>query len=314
MDKQNQLIKIARLYYLEEMNQTDIAKKMNMSLASVSRSINRAKEIGLVTISVQDSRDKLEDMEIAIEKKFNLRECLLVPSSNSLDLIYSGMARQLGMLLDRVLAPKSIVGVSWGDTLRVMAESMPPVERPCQGVVPIIGAVGEIETGIFPNRIADAYSQKLRSHAYLVNTPGLVDSIETKKLVTADTSFSKIAAKWKKVSIILFSISSLRKATSISGGDIFTKDQWSEVESAGASVTTNFNFLDKEGAEVKTKLSKRIVNLSYHEMKKKEHRVLASSGNDKVQPILSALKSELPTVLITDLKTARSLINKQNKL
>lgn len=310
MDKKNQLIKIARLYYLEEMNQKDIAKKMNISLASVSRSIHRAKEMGLVTITVQESSEKLEDVEIAIEKKFKLQECLLTPSADSLKVIYSGMAKQLNMLFDRILNSKSIVGVSWGDTLRVMAESMQPTEQPCLGVVPIIGAIGEIETGIFPNRIAKIYSKKLHCHSYLVNTPGLVDSIETKELVTADTSFSKINTIWKKVSIILFSISSLRKATSLSGGDIFTKRQWNEVEKAGASLTTNFNFLDKSGVEVETKLSERIINLRYSEMKKKEHRILVSSGKDKLQPILSALKGGLPTVLITDIKTAKSLLNK----
>lgn len=308
IDKQDQLIKIARLYYLEEMNQKDIAKKMNMSLASVSRSINRAKELGIVKISIMDSSDSLGNTEIALEKKFNLHECLLVPASDSLEVVYADMGRKLAPLLERVLSPQTILGVSWGDTLRVMAESLPVTGYSCAGVVPIIGAVGKIETGIYPNRIANSFARKLASHAYLVNTPGLVDSAETKDLLTGDTSFQDIASIWERASVLLFSISTICKGTSLMGGDIFTPEQWAEAASAGATVTTNFNFINDAGEEVPTELSKRIINLGYAQMKSKEHRILASSAEEKVKPILSSLRGGLPTVLITDAHTAQLLL------
>lgn len=308
MDKQDQLVKIARLYYLEEMNQKDIAKKMNMSLASVSRCINRAKELGIVTIAIMDSGDTLGETEIALEKKFNLHECLLVPASDSLDIIYADMGKKLAPLLERLLSPQAILGVSWGDTLRVMAQSLPVTGYSCAGVIPIIGAVGKIETGIYPNRIASSFARKLVSQAYLVNTPGLVDSAETKVLLTGDTSFQDTALIWERVLVILFSISSLYKGTSLTGGDIFTPEQWSEAASAGATVTTNFNFINDQGVEVATGLSKRIINLGYAQMKAKKHRILASSGEEKVKPILSSLRGGLPTVLITDARTAQLLL------
>lgn len=310
MEKRNQLIKIARLYFLEEMNQKDIAAKMNMSLASVSRSINRAKESGIVTISVADSGDSVEETEILLEKRFGLQECLLVPGAETREFTFREMGIKLASLLERLLSPKSILGVSWGDTLRVMAEALPELGIGCAGVVPIIGAVGEIETGIFPNRIANSYARKLGSPAYLVNTPGLVDSAETKVLLTEDTSFQNIAAIWEKVSVILFSISALQKGTSLSGGDIFSPEQWNEAAEAGATLTANFNFTDSRGQEVETTLRDRIINLGLSAMKSKEHRILASAGLEKVEPLLTALRGGLPSVLLTDMQTAQALLDK----
>jgi DNA-binding transcriptional regulator LsrR (DeoR family) len=307
-DKRDQLIKIARLYYLEEMNQKDIAKKMNMSLASVSRCINRAKVLGIVTISIADCANTFHETEIALEKKFDLLECLLVPASDSLEVIYTDMGKKLSGLLERLLSPQAILGVSWGDTLRTMADSLPVTGFHCGGVVPIVGAVGRIETGIYPNRIASSFARKLHSHAYLVNTPGLVDSAETKTLLTGDTSFQDIASTWQKVSVILFSISSLRKGTSLTGGDIFSPLLWSEAACAGATTTTNFNFINDLGEEVPTELSNRIINLDYEQMKGKRHRILASSGEEKIRPMLAALRGGLPTVLITDFQTGQALL------
>ena len=168
-----QLAKIARLYHLEDVGQREIAERLNVSTASVSRALARARDLGIVHISIDESSTASHaGLEIAMEQRFGLRECLLVGRSERLEQTYSDLAEQIGALLSRVLRPGATLGLSWGETLKAVGENLPANTSVRADVVPIIGAMGRIETGVYPNSIARSFAEKLGGNAYLVNTPG----------------------------------------------------------------------------------------------------------------------------------------------
>lgn len=71
------LIKVATMYYLEHMKQTEIAKRLGVERTTVSKHLKRALEQGIVTITV--ANENFEDIESAPEKRFGLKECFIVP-------------------------------------------------------------------------------------------------------------------------------------------------------------------------------------------------------------------------------------------
>ena len=77
------LIKVSTMYYLEHMKQTEIAKRLGVERTTVSKHLKRALDQGIVTITV--ANEKFEDIEAAMEKRFGLKECFIVP--RSLDLL-----------------------------------------------------------------------------------------------------------------------------------------------------------------------------------------------------------------------------------
>ena len=76
------LIKVASMYYLEHMKQNDIAKRLGVERTTISKYLKRAIDKGLVTITV--ANEKFEDLEVAMEKRFGLKECFIVPKSYDL--------------------------------------------------------------------------------------------------------------------------------------------------------------------------------------------------------------------------------------
>ena len=307
-DKNDLLIKIARLYYLEEMNQKDIAKKLQMSLAGVSRSINKAKDLGIVTIQVKGTDDKLEQLEIQMEKDFGLRECLLVPSADTLDVMYKDMAQKVIPLLERILTSKSVLGVSWGRTLKIMGENLSPRDINCQGVIPIIGALGMIETGIYPNYISKRFADSLNTEAYLVNAPGVVDSRELRDFMMNDSNFKHVELLWNKVDTILFSVSTIGPGTSLYMNNIFPTEDLQRLNKAGAKAAFNFNFIDDTGKPVNNPIQDRIINLDAERMSRIKHRILAAAGPEKTDAIRIALEGNTCDILITDANTAAALL------
>jgi DNA-binding transcriptional regulator LsrR (DeoR family) len=79
-DENYTLSKIALLYYVEDLNQREIAERMNMSIAAVSRAITRARERGFVEIRIHSPDQTYPSLEREIEKRYDIRDCIVVPA------------------------------------------------------------------------------------------------------------------------------------------------------------------------------------------------------------------------------------------
>lgn len=305
--RRSQLAKVARLYWLEEVPQRVIAAKLNVSVASVSRMLNRARELGIVRIEIAQEESELEEIEIELERRFALRECLAAPTGETEAQAYAQMAHRLAELLGRRLKAGLTIGVSWGETLKRVGEEMPPVEGREVRVVPTIGAMGRIETGIYPNSIARSFAGKLGGEHYLVNTPAVLDSAELRESVVADSNFTAVAELWSGLDIAIFSVSGLGTDTSVYAAGIFSEAELRRARERGAVAAVNFAFISGEGREVDTDLAPRIVNLPLAELRRVGHRILVARGRNKVEPILAALRGGLCDTLVSDADTVRAV-------
>src|ERR1019366_7180824 len=120
--------------------------------------------------------DDFSQTEVAIEQAYGVNECLLVPSFEQIDHVYAAMARVLAEVLGRVLRSGDPLGLSWGETLKALGENMPALPIRGVDVVPITGALGTIDTGIYPSSLARAFAEKIGGTPYLINTPAIVGS------------------------------------------------------------------------------------------------------------------------------------------
>ena len=75
MDKEklSKVLEAARLYYLLDYNQNEIAKILGISRPTVSRLLQQAKSEGIVQITIMDPTEDVENLAIDLEKKFNLK-------------------------------------------------------------------------------------------------------------------------------------------------------------------------------------------------------------------------------------------------
>ena len=166
----SQLTKIAQLYYIENVGQREIAERLNISITSVSRSLAKAKQLDIVQISINTGANDYSQIEIEMERKYSLRECLLVPSFGRLEYAYEHMGPVMADLLGRLLKRGSILGVSWGETMKAISENLPKMFLDRVDVIPIIGAMGKIETGMFPNSIARTFAERLGGETPISST------------------------------------------------------------------------------------------------------------------------------------------------
>ena len=67
-DKQQLSIEAARLYYLSDYSQQEIAKQLDLSRPTVSRLLQYAKEKGYVQITVMDPFEDLNELSLLLKE------------------------------------------------------------------------------------------------------------------------------------------------------------------------------------------------------------------------------------------------------
>ena len=121
IERKRFLAKIARLYYLEGLTQQNIANKLNISRTKVSRYLTRARKDKIVEININHPAEDFSDMEYHIEKKYGLRECVIVDTLESDEAIIRSMGDSFNNLLSRLLQNGDYIGIGWGYSLRELS-------------------------------------------------------------------------------------------------------------------------------------------------------------------------------------------------
>ena len=303
-----QLSKVAQLYYIEEISQHQIAKRMNVSVASISRALDKARKMGIVRITINADPDDFSQTEIAIEQAFGLNECLLVPSFEQIDHVYAAMARALGEVLGRVLRPGDTLGLSWGETLRAMGEKMPALPIRGVDVVPITGALGTIDTGIYPSSLARAFAEKIGGIPYLINTPAIVGNEAIRRSLMSDSSFQQIRDMWRRLNVVILGAGGIGRDSSMYRAKVFSAAELDSMQSAGGFAACNFYVFDEAGQPVRAEVADRVVKLPLNELRHVEHRILIAAGRTKANALRAVLRSKIANALITDVELARALL------
>lgn len=303
-----ELSKIARLYHQDDLTLKQIAGKLRVSTATVSRYLSEARRRGIVEIRIHDPMADYRALEVEIESAYDVDECLIVPSYEQPENVFREMARVLDELLARLLKPQMLLGLSWGETLKQVGEALSarPLRR-CD-TIPILGAIGTVETGIYPNAISRTYAERLGGRSYLVNAPAVLDSAEVRESIERESLAQFVKRSWERLDAVLLSVSGLDREASISRYGVMERPDLAALETAGVVCATNFIMLDTDGREVETDLTRRLFRLSMSDLMRVANRIVLAFGTAKRRAIEAALRGKIATVLITDRETAEAIL------
>lgn len=299
--------KIARLYYLEGYSQTQIAKRLGISVASVSRALGRAKEAGIVQISIRSDDENFAELETKIEQSYRLDECRITPTFEQVTNTYGAIARVLEDMLPRRLPSHGTLGVSWGETLKAVAEQFYLSNGPMADAVPTVGAMGTIETGIYPNSIAKIFADKLGGRAFLVNAPVINDSADMARQLSESRAFRPVREIWERIDVALVGCSPVDRDASLARNAIFGDQEIEALQRDGAASAVNFSFLKQDGSTLHSEIADRMLHIPLEAMRSFDQVILVAVGLHKKGAIQAALRSGTITSLVTDVSVAQTL-------
>jgi deoxyribonucleoside regulator len=301
------ITKVARLYYFEDLNQQAIADRLDISRSKVSRCLTKAKKNKIVEIKINSPFEKFDELEARVERKYNLKQCLVVPSSESFRETCRNIATVLADLIDRIIKDGDYIGVGWGMTLKTLSGFIEPVKKININVVPLIGGLGKAGIEVHTNSVASTMAEKYGGISYAIHSPALLDSEQTKKILEKDSNIAEIFNMIDKVEMAVIGMSDIGESSTMIKSGNFNVEDFKYLKSIGVVGDVNLIFIDRNGNTVQNKIEGRILRASPDRIKKIKNVIGVAFGDNKTEVIRAAISGKIISTLITDEETARKL-------
>ena len=309
IEKKRILTRIAGLYYIENQTQQKIAERLNISRTKVSRYLDKARKEKIVEIKINIRKDDYSNLENSIEKKFNLRECIVVPTYKNMEETLKTMAGPLNDLLERILENGSSLGIGWGNSLKGISDYIDVSGKSGIKVIPIIGGLGKTGTGVHTNSVARNIADRLGGVSYMIHSPAVLDTKEIREVVEKDSNISQVIKLTETIDTAMVGLSDIGQDSTLIKTGSFSPEEFKYLESLGVVGDVNLIFIDENGRPVPNKIDERIVRISPERLKKVKKVIGVAFGSRKSKVILGALRGGFLNILFTDEETA-SNINK----
>jgi deoxyribonucleoside regulator len=310
-DKLSKVIEAAKLYYLLDYNQNEIAEKLGVSRPTVSRLLQQAKSEGIVQINIMDPYEDVENLARELEIRFNLKRAIVTPIPQFENhIIKNYLGEKAALYLDEIVKDQDIIGVTWGTTLYHIAVELRQKYVKDVKVVQLKGGVSHAETNTYASEILYLFGKAYNTTPLNLPLPAIVDHVVVKQAMEADRHIHKILDLGKKANIAVFTIGSIKKDSLLFQMGYFTEsDQKALNEKAVGDICSRF--FDKDGEVCNESLNERTLGVKLEDLRNKEYSILVAGGPNKIEGIYGALKGNYANVLITDQFSAKFLLDKK---
>lgn len=299
------MARVAHLYYKQGLNQSTIARRLDLSQATISRLLKRATGQGIVRITVSMPSGVYPELEDALIKQYDLREAIVVDCEDPDDeeAIQQSIGTAAAFYLESTLKKGDVIGISsWSATLLAMVDAMQPLARPIDArVVQILGGVGNPEAEVHATRLTDRLAGLVHGSSTFLTAPGVVGSDDARRILLADPYVAETIALFDSVTLALVGIGSVRPSRLLArSGNVFSIEELEAVHRQGAVGDICLRFFDAAGNPVKTALDSRVIGISLQQLQQVKRTVGVAGGTRKFAAIKGALRGRWVNVLITD--------------
>ncbi|WP_409295305.1 sugar-binding transcriptional regulator [Peribacillus sp. SCS-26] len=308
-DKLSKVIEAAKLYYLLDYNQSEIAKKLGVSRPTVSRLLQSAKEKGIVQIRIVDSMLDSEKMENELEQKFNLKKAVVtsVPQYEN-HVIKNYLGEAAADYLGEIVKDGDVIGVTWGTTLYHIGLELKQKYVRDVKVVQLKGGVSHSETSTYASEVLYLFGKAYNTPPIHLPLPAIVDHVVVKRAMEADRHIKKILDLGKAANIAVFTTGPIKPDSLLFQLDYFSEEDLKMIyEHAAGDICSRF--YNKDGEVCNESLDERTLGIDLQELKRKEYSILVAGGEHKINGIYGALRGGYANVLITDQMTAQFLLD-----
>ncbi len=289
-------IRAAWMYFVEQMTQNEIADVLGVGRVTIVRMLADARARNEVKISIESELSEIVRLERALERTFGLQQALVAPLSDPNADPIPAISARTGSFMSEAMKSGMRVGVGWGRTLFgtlpfISAKSLSDFR-----VISLLGGIGATRAQIF------------QGEGYLIPTPAVVDSIETKVALVERCGLNEIFEMADALDAVLLSVGGVASATTFYRDGFLTEKEREALVSHGAVGDLLFHFFDRNGDLVDHPINSRVMSVDVDRLRKAPIRILTSGGREKDDAMLGAMNLVQPTILITDEESARRML------
>lgn len=295
----NSVAEIAWLYYVKGLNQAEIAKKMGLSRPTIIAHLKTARAKGIVTIKLDPQHLRMNELSDRLVETFNLESAHVVPREGQKGMALTQAVSEVAAhLLPSFLKEYDVVGVSWGQTLALVAQETPL--WPIEGLVvrQLIGSMSN-PTIMTAESCTTDIARSLGGRAVNLNAPAVVSRTELASQLREEAIIKRQLENLGSCNKSLFSISLCTPDSHVVAFNVATPGEVEEYARRGAVCNLVGRFLDIEGNQVEGPLDRRVFAAEVEEIRQMEGMMIVA-GSKKVDATLAALRGGFAKWLVID--------------
>ncbi len=297
---QELLTVVAWMYYVEGKNQREISEILGISRVKVSRLLSKARESGIVKITITRQLPEIYKIAVELKKRYGLSYIVISPSTKELPDFGANF------IINFITNHRPCrFGMGWSRTLSMMVPYLLDKKgkiKPCVecSVHDLAGSyVGHRNPYSISWIVADLFEARY----FPLPIPVFVDNPE----ILRDKSISQSLKAAEGVDIALVGMGTVDENSTLLKLHLVREDMIDFLRENGAIGEILMRFFDENGSPLKTPFDDRVASISWKDIEKIPIVVMAY-GDAKIKPLKAALRGNWLNGIITDLETARSLL------
>ncbi|WP_282156071.1 sugar-binding transcriptional regulator [Cytobacillus gottheilii] len=311
-EERKEIVKIAIYYYYQNLTQEQIAKKLNVSRPAISRSLQKAKDYGIINFYIKDESFQIVNLQSSLEEKYGLNKVIIAPAYHlSEHEVFNLVVKEAVHYLKNALKSVSTVGVSWGNTLSTLVRKFPFEEIKHLTLLPLIGGISKMHIELHSNQICYDLMKKLYCNSNFLNAPALAENTLIKNAFYDSPPILEVLEAGKNVDMAILGVASPYSSDNLMRKIGYTGNRdLKEFERLNVVGDINSRFFNREGKEVDCRINNNVIGVSLEDIKNIPNIVLIASGVQKSEAVLTAVKAGYAHTLIIDEKIGNYLMEK----
>ncbi|QQE13468.1 transcriptional regulator [Planctomycetota bacterium] len=301
----------ARLYYLDRLGQSEVARMVNVSQAKVSRLLSLARERGIVQITVADYNPRATNLEQALEDNFDLKEVLVIKTFSQLKIqeIRHTIAHFSAEILSNYIQSNNTVVVAGGRSLCSVINHMEPNQDARD--ITVVQGMGNIDSsigGYDAIKLGSELASKFNGNFQMLNCPVYVPDAPTCDALLALDPIKNVKQMYTDADLAFVGIGTSQNSV-FADRNVVSEDDIQELGKAGAVGEMVGRFFDIDGNECDTDYRNRVISIELDEIRKIPEVVAVVAGGQRSKAILGAIKGNLVKSLVIDEDGAKTLLS-----
>ncbi|WP_067200430.1 sugar-binding transcriptional regulator [Microbacterium sp. XT11] len=311
MEDELTMVRVAELYYDEDKTQDEIGGILKLSRWKVGRLLTQARERGIVRIEIVHPRARRLGLERQLVERHGLAAAVVVPAPDGDEGTLERVAHAAADYLSAMRPVPRTLGVSWGRTLRAVAEALPDGWATGVTVVQLNGGVSLNRRSGGAAGLAVTIAQRASGQVSLLPSPAILERVETKQAIEADRTVAAVLAEAAEAQAFLFTAGPCDASSAHVENGYLTASDVEELARRGAVGDVLGRYIDADGNIVDPQLDARTVGVGLERLRAAKRAIFVTAGSAKHDIARTVVTSGLCSVLVTDENTARALLEEQ---
>ena len=303
------ILKALHLYYEHNLTQAEVALRLGFSRPKVSKLLAEGRERSLVKIEIAEPAGDFSPLEIALENRCGLEEGLVVTTSEDRQATELSAGRACAALLARTCGAKTVLGLSWGVSVRALVDATPRGAFACEKVVPLVGGMGKAQAQLHSNQVCAELAEKLGVEALNLAAPAIARSAGGRSELAALPGIEDTLAEGKACDVAVVGIGGILPTSTMVQAGYFTPEEFLGLANIGIVGDICCHFLDEDGNARFSELSERIVGITPAGLRAIPKTIGVATGIEKARGVAAVLRGGFLKALVCDRELAQALLD-----